>query len=69
MHEYLDVWLKFDSDEDEIPTLEANTRMTVTGYAIDWYHIGVGLVTSLEFDTLADAYDWYESNNFSDYAA
>lgn len=64
MTEYIDVWFKFDSDEDENPTLEAFTRVTDTGYAIDWCHVDVGKITSTEFDTLSDAYDWYERNGF-----
>ena len=63
---YLDVWLQFDGDDDEARA-EANTRLTDTGYAIDWYLNDVGLVTTVEFDTLADAYDWYERENFQDF--
>ena len=60
---YLDLWLQFDGDDDEARA-EANTRLTDTGYAIDWYLNDVGLVATVEFDTLADAYDWYERENF-----
>ena len=56
---YIDVWLQFEGEDDEARA-EANTRMTQTGYAIDWYLNSVGQVTTVEFDTLADAYDWYE---------
>lgn len=69
MPEYIDVWFKFDTDTDEEPTLEANTRLTNTGFAIDWCHTGVGQISTLEFDTLSDAYDWYESNGFANYTA
>lgn len=69
----LDVWLKFDpdqmEDEDDLATYEANTYMSETGYRIEWYHNAVGLVTEIEFDTLADAYDWYERNGFENYTA
>lgn len=65
----IDVWLKFDTDEDEECTHEANTYMTDTGYRIDWYLNSVGLVTSVEFDTLADAYDWYEREGFQDFSS
>ena len=64
---YLDVWLQFDGDDDDEARAEANTRLTDTGYAIDWYLNDVGLVTTVEFDTLADAYDWYERENFQDF--
>mgnify|MGYP003478159028 FL=1 len=63
---YLDLWLQFDGDDDEARA-EANTRLTDTGYAIDWYLNDVGLVATVEFDTLADAYDWYERENFQDF--
>lgn len=67
--ESLDVWLKFDSDVDDEASHEANTYMTETGYRIEWYLNAVGLVTGVEFDTLADAYDWYESEGFQDFTA
>lgn len=74
---YIDVWLKFDTnpgdpdwdEDDDLATHEANTRMTDTGYAIDWYLNSVGLVTTVEFDTLTDAYDWYEANGYQDFTA
>ena len=65
----IDVWLKFDNDSDELATYEATTFMTDTGYEIQWYHNDVGLVTSEQFDTLADAYDWYEANGYENYTA
>lgn len=71
----IDVWLKWDAeqivrgDDDPLATYEANTFMTETGYEIQWYHNDVGLVTHIEFDTLADAYDWYERNGFQDFTA
>jgi hypothetical protein len=63
----LDVWLRFDSPEDEEASHEANTYLTDTGYAVKWYHSAVGLVTTVDFDTLADAYDWYEANGYQDF--
>lgn len=63
----LDVWLRFDSPEDEEASHEANTYLTDTGYAVKWYHNAVGLVTTVDFDTLADAYDWYEANGYQDF--
>ena len=70
MAEYLDVWLKFESDDDDDPTLEANTRKIPGGrFAVDWYHVDVGVVSSLEFGTLAEAHAWYERNGFTDYTA
>lgn len=69
----IDVWLKWDNsqidpaDDDPLATYEANTFMTDTGYQVEWYRNDVGLVTSEYFDTLADAYDWYETNGFEDF--
>lgn len=63
----LDVWLRFDSPEDEEASHEANTYLTDTGYAVKWYHSAVGFVTTVDFDTLADAYDWYEANGYQDF--
>lgn len=63
----LDVWLRFESPEDEEASHEANTYLTETGYQIRWYNNAVGLVTCVDFDTLADAYDWYESNGYQDF--
>lgn len=61
----LDVWLYFDEQDDEEPTCEANTYVTEHGtYRVDWYFTAVGHVRSREFDTLADAYDWLESEGF-----
>lgn len=81
----IDVWLKFDhadwectwSPEDttvycpgcEEASHEANTYMTDTGFVVEWYHNAVGLVTSVYFDTLADAYDWYEREQFQDFTS
>ena len=70
MAEYLDVWLKFDDDDDETPTHEANTRAIPGGrFAVDWEHVDVGVVSSLEFDTLEDVRAWYARNGFTDFTA
>lgn len=70
----IDVWLKFETlyddatgDDYEEASHEANTYLTETGYAVKWYHSAVGLVTTVDFDTLADAYDWYEANGYQDF--
>lgn len=64
----LDVWLRFDSPEDEEASHEANTYRNEDGtYRVEWYHNAVGLVTTVDFDTLADAYDWYEANGYQDF--
>lgn len=63
----LDVWLRFESPEDEEASHEANTYRDEDGYVIKWYHSAVGLVTTVDFETLADAYDWYEREGFQDF--
>lgn len=65
----LDVWLKFDSDEDEEPTYEANTFETAWGYEIEWYHTAVGQVNWVSFDRLEEAHKWYADNGFQDFTS
>ena len=66
----LDVWLKFDSDEDEEPTYEANTFKDPNGgYCVEWYHNDVGQVTEVFFDTYREATRWLESEGFSDFTS
>lgn len=61
----MDVWLRMVGDEVDA---EANTRVNDAGqYVVDWYLTSVGLVKSVAFDTLADAYDWLEAEGFEDY--
>lgn len=66
MGDYLDVWLRIPDDSEEAEA-EANTRRTDDGYAVDWSLTAVGLVKTVEFDTLADAYDWLEREGFVNY--
>lgn len=68
MTEPIDVWLRILDDEEEAEA-EANTYLTETGYRVEWYLTAVGLITSVEFDTLADAYDWLEREGFVNYTA
>jgi hypothetical protein len=73
----IDVWLRVGDDEhddfDPLPDgsypAEANTYPTETGYRVDWYLTSVGLVSSVHFDTLADAYDWLEREGFANYSS
>lgn len=62
----IDVWFKFDSDEDETPTYEANTFKRGDHFIIGWYHNDVGLVTEVRCDTLAEAHAWYERQGYID---
>lgn len=70
----LDVWLQFETlyddaagDGYEEARAEANTYRDKDGYRVEWYLNAVGLVTREYFDTLADAYDWYEANGYQDF--
>lgn len=65
----IDVWFKFDSDEDEECTHEANTYQTENGYVVEWYLNSVGLVSRVEFDTLDEAHAWYEREGFQDFSS
>ena len=79
-HKPLDVWLKFDAqlleafgygdDDDPLATHEANTYRNLDGsYRVEWYLNSVGLVTTVEFATLADAHAWYEREGFEDFSS
>lgn len=65
----LDVWLKFDHEDDEEATHEANTFKDEAGYRVEWYLNSVGLVKSVYFDTLAEAHAWYEREGFQDFTS
>jgi hypothetical protein len=64
----IDTWLRIP-DASEESEAEANTYMTETGYRVEWYLTAVGLVKAVDFDTLADAYDWLERESFANYTA
>lgn len=73
----LDVWLKFDTEmaeandlDDDMATHEANTYRNADGtYRIEWYLNSVGLVTTVHFDRLSDAHEWYDCEGFQDFTA
>lgn len=74
--EWTEVWLRdsnedsdFEPGEDGYCNAEANVYMSDTGYRVEWYLTAVGLVKSVEFDTLTDAYDWLESEGFANYTS
>ena len=64
----IDVWLRIP-DEGEESDAEANTYITETGFSVEWYLTDVGQVTAVEFDTLADAYDWLQAEGFANYTS
>ena len=73
----LDVWLRFETSyddatgepyEDEEASHEANTYGNEDGtYRVEWYHSAVGLVTTVDFDTYAQATAWLEKNGYQDF--
>jgi hypothetical protein len=65
----LDVWLRFESDDDEEPSHEANTFRDSDGFRVEWYHTAVGQVSSRHFDTYADVQAWLISQGFSDFSS
>lgn len=69
MTKAMDVWLRFESDEDEEPTHEANTYAEGDRFVIKWYHVDVGLVSAVRFDTLDAVWAWYDANGYQDYSA
>lgn len=66
--EPIDVWLRFVGDDEESEA-EANTYPTEHGYRVEWYLTAVGLVRSVEFDTLTDAYNWLEAEGFQSFTS
>ena len=74
----LDVWLRLSDDEDHddfspLPDgrypAEANTYIDGDGCRVEWYLTAVGLVTSVWFDTLPEAYAWLSSEGFQDFTS
>ncbi len=65
----LDVWMKFDTDTDEIPTYEANTFQEGSAMWIEWYHNDVGQVTAVPVSNYEEAESWYARNGFQDFSA
>ena len=78
----IDVWFKFyhydnpcisdtaDCDYCEEASHEANTFLNNDGtYRVEWYLNAVGLVTTVYFNTLADAHAWYEREDFYDFSS
>ncbi len=70
----LDVWLRFDSPDDEEATYEANTFKGVDAdgveiYRVDWYHTAVGQVTEVPFSTYEEATAWLEAAGYQDFSS
>jgi len=67
--EPVDVWLKFDTPEDEESAWEANTYPEGDRFYVAHYHTGVGLVTRVYFDTYAQACAWLTEQGFQDFSS
>lgn len=67
MADALDVWFRFASDDDEETEAEANTYPDGDRFRVEWYLTAVGLVTSRDFDTHADARLWLTAQGFHDF--
>lgn len=71
----LDVWLRFDDDNDEESAYEANTYRTPetdglrAGYVVEWYHTAVGQVSRVWFSTYSEATEWLEANGYQDFSS
>jgi hypothetical protein len=65
----IDVWLKFEDENDEEPTYEANTFDKGGYFLVEWYHTAVGQVSSKDFDTYDEATEWLESEGFLDFSS
>ena len=66
----LDVWLAFDSPEDEEASHEANVFYTADGkFDVQWYNNAVGLVTHRTFDTYTEAAKWLEDGGYQDFSS
>lgn len=63
----LDVWLRFDSPEDEEAEAEANTFRDGDLYRVEWYLTAVGLVTARSFTTYEAAAAWLTTEGFQDF--
>lgn len=65
----IDVWLRIPDGSEEAE-MEANTFRDEAGrYRVEWYHTGVGVVSSLVFDTYAQARAWLTREGFEDYTS
>jgi hypothetical protein len=67
----IDVWLRFENpdDADDEPVAEANTFHELNRFRVDWYLTSVGQVTSVYFDTYAEAEAWLTQEGFLDFTS
>lgn len=65
----LDVWLRFDEEDDEESEAEANIYPEGGYFVVKWELTAVGQVTSVPFLTYQGAREWLESAGFRDFSA
>ena len=65
----LDVWLRFDTPEDEESSAEANTYEDDGLYRVEWYLTAVGLVTTRSFTTYEEAAAWLTAEGFQNFTS
>ena len=66
----LETWLRFDEDDDEEPTYEANVYREPDGtVSVRWSLVAVGLVTTVPCSTRDAAREWLTSSGYVDFTA
>lgn len=66
----VDVWLRFDKEDDEESEAEANVFTDDPDhFRVEWYLTAVGLVTRVYFETYDKAREWLEAEGFEDFSA
>lgn len=66
----LDVWLAFDDPEDEEASHEANIFYTADGtFDVEWYNNAVGLVTTINRPTYAEAAKVLSDSGYQDFSS
>ncbi len=74
-----EVWLRFEDDNDDEATYEAElTEFVITEgddevwdqyYIVEWWHADVGQVSERRFDTYDEAAEFLTRNGYADYTA
>jgi hypothetical protein len=65
----LDVWLAFESPDDEDASHEANIFHHGERFRIEWYNNAVGLVSYLYYDTYAEAAAKLTADGYQDFSS
>ena len=65
----MQIWLKFDDENDEEASHAANIFTDGEGARIEWWNESVGPVTTVYKDTVADAEKWLEGAGYQDFTS